>query len=299
MDWQGQLISLYLFICNEFRKNLAAYCQRMTNHADLTFTDEEVVTIFLFGVMNKRKEIMSIYHYTNNHLKDWFPTLPGYVAFVQRLNRISEVFPALVESLQAYFLTHSELSEIHLMDSMPIILAQRTRRFGAKVAQEVASPGGFCVTKRLHYYGLKLHAIANYRKGSLPIPAYIELTPANIFDGRVYDEIRPLFANKIMVADKAYQKAMSPIFTEDAVTLYTPVKKKKGQEFLDSSNKLLSRAISAVRQPIESFFNWIEEKTQIQIASKVRSLKGLMVHIYGRLAAAFLMLKSRMGDSCS
>ncbi len=48
--------------------------------------------------------------------------------------------------------------------------------------------------------------------------------------------------------------------------------------------------VSKVRQPIESLFNWIHEKTNIQKASKVRSYKGLMVHIFGRLAAAMFML---------
>jgi hypothetical protein len=45
-----------------------------------------------------------------------------------------------------------------------------------------------------------------------------------------------------------------------------------------------------VRQPIESLFNWIDEKTGIQEASKVRSVEGLMVHAFGRLAAAMLLL---------
>jgi len=74
--------------------------------------------------------------------------------------------------------------------------------------------------------------------------------------------------------------------------LFTPVKKQKGQNMLDSADRLLSSAISSVRQPVESFFNWIEEKTKIQIASKVRSFEGLMVHIYGKLAAAFFILQS-------
>lgn len=45
-----------------------------------------------------------------------------------------------------------------------------------------------------------------------------------------------------------------------------------------------------VRQPIEFLFNWIEQKTGIQQASKVRSYRGLLVHIFGRLAAAFFIL---------
>jgi hypothetical protein len=41
-----------------------------------------------------------------------------------------------------------------------------------------------------------------------------------------------------------------------------------------------------VRQPIEALFAWIEEKTGIECASKVRSYNGLMVHVFGELAAA-------------
>jgi len=50
------------------------------------------------------------------------------------------------------------------------------------------------------------------------------------------------------------------------------------------------KSVSRIRQPIESLFNWIQEKTDIQVASKVRSSKGLMVHIFGRLAYWFLTL---------
>jgi len=53
---------------------------------------------------------------------------------------------------------------------------------------------------------------------------------------------------------------------------------------------LFSRAVSAVRQPIESLFNWLIEKTDFQRASKVRSTKGLIVHVFGKIAAAFIYL---------
>ncbi len=69
----------------------------------------------------------------------------------------------------------------------------------------------------------------------------------------------------------------------------TPVKKPKGQTPLDAADAWLSRAVSRVRQPIESLFNWIEEKTGIEMASKVRSSQGLLVHVFGRLAAAMFV----------
>ncbi|WP_217646396.1 hypothetical protein [Nitrosomonas sp. Nm34] len=48
----------------------------------------------------------------------------------------------------------------------------------------------------------------------------------------------------------------------------------------------MSTAVSRVRQPIKTLFAWIEEKTGIECASKVRSYKGLMAHVFGKLAAA-------------
>lgn len=53
---------------------------------------------------------------------------------------------------------------------------------------------------------------------------------------------------------------------------------------------MYSRAVSNVRQPIELLFNSIIEKTGIQRASRVHSTKGLFVHFFGRIAAAFIFL---------
>lgn len=47
-----------------------------------------------------------------------------------------------------------------------------------------------------------------------------------------------------------------------------------------------SKAVSSVRQTIGSLFGWIEEKTGIEIASKDRSHEGLMVYVFGKIAAA-------------
>jgi hypothetical protein len=66
--------------------------------------------------------------------------------------------------------------------------------------------------------------------------------------------------------------------------MMTPVKavKRECQEIRNkdkASNDLYSTAVSRIRQPIESLFNWLIEKTNIQRACKVRSTKGLLVHL--------------------
>lgn len=289
MDWQEKLISLYLFICNEYKTHLGSYCERMTNHADLSFSDEEVITIFINGVIDKRRELKEIYNDASRHLKKWFPKLPSYTAFIQRINRISDVFIPLIESLQSKLPENTFIEMQQVIDSMPIVIAKQGRRFSAKAANEIATPNGYCATKKMYYYGVKIHILGAYKKGSIPVPMYIGLTNAGVSDRKAYEQILPDLTNNVF-ADKAYQKENKPIFQDKNALLHTPVKKQKGQKILDSADKLLSSAISSIRQPIESLFNWIEEKTKIQMASKVRSYNGLMVHVFGRIAAAFFML---------
>jgi hypothetical protein len=48
--------------------------------------------------------------------------------------------------------------------------------------------------------------------------------------------------------------------------------------------------VSRLRQPIESFFNWLINKTDIQNAGTVRSTEGLMLHCFGKLTFAFYLL---------
>ena len=290
MCWETRLIKSYLFVNQVFKEKLQYYCQRMSNNRSPELTDEEVVTIYLWGIMQNRIRIKDIYNYTDNHLRDWFPDLPSYQAYVTRLNRLEDVFAPLVEELQKYFPMNNLKNASRLVDSMPIILAQEKRSQRAKVAKNLANKG-YCGSKDYYYHGVKLHILGLKRKGTLPLPDYVGLTPASNHDLSAFRQITPYIHDCEVYADKAYISALEKEFLEAQNTaLLTPVKKAKGQENLFLFEQLLSTSVSRVRQPIESLFNWIQEKTNIQVASKVRSSKGLIVHVFGRLAAAFFLL---------
>jgi hypothetical protein len=291
-NWLDRIIATYLWVCDAYKKKLWVYCQRFTNHADLSFTDEEVMTIYLVGTMEGKRTKKQIYEHAKQYWHDLFPRLPSYVAFVQRINRLADVFPAFVEWLQG-LLPKALFSQEHyrLMDSMPVILAQRGRRFHAKVAPELADKNGYCATKKLHYYGVKLHLLGSAQSKTLPIPDLIGITPAGMSDVKAYEAILPAILPYEKFADKAYLSE-----TTRGTKTYTPVKKRKGQAFLEAADQLYSTAISKIRQPIESCFHWIEEKVNIQIASKVRSYNGLMVHIFGKLTVMFSLLLDKFSS---
>ena len=174
---------------------------------------------------------------------------------------------------------------------MPIILANAKRSSSAKVADQFANKG-YCSSKGMYYYGVKIHILGLKREGTLPLPEYIGLTPASDHDLPTFYQIAHLLRCAEVYADKAYidEIGRQILEQEQQVKVNTPVKKEKGQEKLELFDHLLSTSVSKIRQPIESLFNWIQEKTKIQIASKVRSYQGLMVHVFGRLAAAMFML---------
>lgn len=296
MDWQGRLVRLYLDICVWYREELWVYCQRLTPYANLDFTDEEAICVYLWGIMDKRREIKELHKDARRHLKGWFPTLPGYSAYVDRLNQLSGVFAPLAEKLQVTLPSDGVLEGIRLMDSMPVVMAQGPRRYAATIAKDEIANSGYCASKKMYYHGVKLHVLGLRRPGSLPVPAVVGLTPAGDHDLVALRHIAGEIEGGELYLDKAYiDAALKQAAKENkGLDIYTPVKKKRGEDWIDLFGQCLSTAVSSVRQPIESFFNWIQQKTGIQCASKVRSYRGLLVHVFGRLAAAFYLMKTEL-----
>ncbi|MCS3830049.1 hypothetical protein GGP91_002135 [Salinibacter ruber] len=175
---------------------------------------------------------------------------------------------------------------------MPIMLAKGQRASQAEVASDRLASVGYCSSKDTFFRGVKLHLVVERRSEQLPVPERIGLTPGRENDLRALRRALPTIEGEVLCGDKAY--CDGPLNKELAkdqnLDLLTPVKKDKGQKTLSAADKLFPRAVSRVRQPIESLFNWINEKTGIQRASKVRSYQGLLVHVFGRLAAAMLLL---------
>lgn len=286
-----KLIALYYYICECYDRELRWHCERFSNNGSPVFTDEELLTIYIFSVSEEeRYKVKSIHGYAKKYLHDWFPKLPSYQTFNDRLNRLSAVFPVLARCLLRDVGSAGVQFDISLLDSMPIIACSGKR--SGKVAPEVTDKG-YCSTKKLHYFGAKLHAMAFRREGRLPLPEFFSLTGAAEHDLNAVREILPHLGGRSVIGDKAYSKKdfNEVLKREHGVCVYTPVKLVKGEaelvrQFKHAADKLYSTAVSRLRQPIESLFNWLIEKTDIQRASKVRSTKGLVVHVFGRIAAA-------------
>ena len=292
-DTQTIVVKIYLLICQKYENELQFHCQRFTNNNSPKFTDQEVITIYLFCVhVEKRFKVKQMYQFIKSYYSDWFPELHSYVAFNTRINNLAYVLQLLSESLMKEFIPENSSDNISLLDSMPIITCSGKRE--GRVAKHITDKS-YCSTKNLWYYGVKLHTLGSYNKGCLPHPEGIVISKASENDLNVFKDNWATLKDKTFFGDKIYiHKAyFDELYLENNSEMLTPVKEVKDQpsaiKYWDKAyNILYSKAVSTLRQPIEGFFNWLIEKTDIQRASKVRSLKGLQVHIFGKLAAAFL-----------
>jgi hypothetical protein len=290
-----KLIALYCYLCECYDNTLRWQIQRFSNNSAPCFTDVEVLTIYLFAIIEEdRRQVSQIHRYATKYLRSWFPRLPTYSVYVHRLNRLADCLPLLVEQLRSDCPHRKVRENVLLIDSMPIVTCSHKR--AGKVAPNLTGKG-LCPSKNLFYYGCKLHSINDSAVQQMPLPLYVELTAASEHDLTVMRPVLGDLHHQMLIADKIY--CDKPLNTQLEQTqncaILTPVKLVKGKcprlrEFDKAADDWFSTYVSRFRQPIESFFNWLQEKTGIQHASKVRSESGFLVHVFGKIAAALATL---------
>jgi hypothetical protein len=119
LDWQNTLIRVYLFVCRRWTASLHAVAQRQSKNPNPDFTDEGVLTIYLFGLIRNRETVKEIHEYAEDHFPEWFPDLPSHGGYVQRLNRLGVTFVPLTEAATAEVGGEEIVETLRIADSFP------------------------------------------------------------------------------------------------------------------------------------------------------------------------------------
>ena len=244
---------------------IVAETQRLSNNFRPQFTDEECLTVYLWGVIERRFEVKAIHGFIRSYWEGWFPDLPSYQAFSNRLCNLATALPLIIEALMDQIPNGNTLP-FHLIDSLPIVVAN-AKRSGRARAAKLMCDKGYCDSKKMFYYGVKLHVLGQKRYQSIPKPVAIYLSSASDYDLTVAKQFLPPLHDTTLVGDKAYRDRSWQQHTlrSQNVCLLSPVKKAKGQAYLDAADSLFSTAVSGIRQAIESFFNWLQEKNSYPV----------------------------------
>jgi len=245
----------------------------------------------LWGLANRKYNCKDVHKFIETYYAEWFPTLPKYKAFNKRFCYLADAIKTLANELLSSLTSVVPGCITHLIDSMPIVVAKQSRSNQAKVASDICDKG-YCDSKKMWFYGVKLHVLGQSQYKTLPLPKLMQLAPASHHDRKISEEMLSDVFDMELFADKAYINSawQADIFVNQKISILTPIKLAKGQKRLDSADGLFSTAVSRIRQPIESFFNWLHELTHIQSASKVRSSNGLISFVFSRLSLACLVI---------
>lgn len=68
MKKELQMIAIYLYICYMYEQHLKYVCQRFSNNSEPEFTEQEIMTIYIFSVHSKQRfRIKQIYDFADNY----------------------------------------------------------------------------------------------------------------------------------------------------------------------------------------------------------------------------------------
>jgi hypothetical protein len=286
------LIWLYLEIDNLFTQTeLPLYTERLSNNAYPFFTDTELFTCAIFAELMKCNNRKSGYQYIRDHFHDWFPQLPCYEVYNRKLNKFNDAFAYIFSALIRKY-GHAD-QPVTMIDTEPIEVCQPQHSQNSKAAQPFVSKG-YCAAKKKFYIGAKLQIIAQGRLNQLPFPGEYCIATASMHDLEIARLTVPdsdLY-NIDLYGDKAYidEEFQLDLFHNKSINLITPNKKQKGQQRHTLFQRAENSIHSAIRQPIDTLFGWIDDQTGIQNASKVRSITGLFLHIHLKMLTALLFL---------
>src|SRR5437764_15096572 len=119
---ENQLIELYLLACHIYDTRSATCFQRLSNNSKPEFTDQELVTIYLFGHLQGLFEKKAIHRLIDKYCRHYFPQLPAYQTFVARLNQMEQSFQTIGSYLNE-LLSASRTPEVDdIIDSLPVML---------------------------------------------------------------------------------------------------------------------------------------------------------------------------------
>jgi len=132
---ENQLIQIYLFVCQIYDTCSETCFQRLSNNNEPLFTDQELITIWLFAHLNGFSQKKQMHSFIKNYWFDWFPRLPAYQTFVYRLNLLDASFQTFGKVLLKALHRQPQPEIDRIVDSLPVMLAQQGHSYSARVAR--------------------------------------------------------------------------------------------------------------------------------------------------------------------
>jgi hypothetical protein len=252
------------------------------------FTDAELFTSALFPMLMGYSIRKEGYRYLCRHYRSWFAALPTYEVWNRRLNRDHEALAYLFNLILRHFAP--QVSTEFVVDTFPVVVCQAQHSYDSRAAKPFVSKS-YCAAKKKYYVGAKVEIVTAKRPGQLPIPFGYFIATAKTHDLPLAEDTLMDLNGVVLYGDKAYiDQSFQVQLLEQYTDLVVPIKKHKNGPPLGLFDQAFNTLHASSRQSVECLVSWINNKTNIEDASKVRSVNGLFTTIALKMIAALILL---------
>jgi hypothetical protein len=189
-----------------------------------TLSDSEVLTMEVVGEFLGIDDEVALYRYFRRHWTAWFPRLRAvnrttYTRQMANLWRVKELLWQAVLQQVTYD------PQLAFVDSFPVPVCRFARAYRCRKLRGLATFGYDELAKQT-FYGLRAHVRVCYPG----VIVALELTPANVHDTAVVEDLTEQFSG-VLLGDRNYwsPKLTTHLHAQD-VTLLAPYKSSRRQQ---------------------------------------------------------------------
>jgi hypothetical protein len=252
------------------------------------FSDSEVMTLMVAeDYIPYPGETQYLGYMRANH-GDLFPKLVDQSQFNRRARRLRY----LVEAMRRDWLMALgvEQASTYLLDTKPIPVVgyKRSKR---RSDFRGSADYGYCVSRKLHYFGYKLVMITTLAG----IPVVYDLVPANTEERAAAEAVIDRIANADLIGDKGFLgiEWQAQMLEQTGNTITTPQRKNQKIQHPDGFQRLLN----SVRERIEGVFHELQNTGRNVERLLAKTVTGLVTRIIAKVTAHLLkhILRFRYG----
>jgi hypothetical protein len=252
------------------------------------FSDSELITLLLAQDFLPFPGETQFLGYIRANYLDLFPKLVDQSQF----NRRARALRLLVEELRRNFLsTLGVLGEtVFLLDTRPVPVVGYKRQKSHSEFRESAG-FGYCVARRLHYFGYKFVALTTFDG----VPIAYELVAAQTDEREAAEEVMDFLRRCDIFGDKGFIGAewQEEVKEQTGNRVWT-VKRVNQKE---QNPKSFDRWLNSVRERIEGSFNELQNTGRNLERLLTKTVIGLCTRVIAKVASHTLklLLRRRFG----
>jgi hypothetical protein len=240
-------------------------------------SDSEIITISILGELLGHDSENAWVSYVSKNMRDLFPNMCERSRFNRTRRNLMTVIKAIRQRL--FVSMKPQARDILIIDSFPLPVCQFGRAHFSKGFKFSGASYGYCPSKKMTYYGYKVHALCTMDGAIVDFV----VTSANTDDREaVWELVKGNRHHLFLIGDKGYisPQLAEELLTEKGVSLIYIKRRNAKKQYPKAFRQLVFK----IRRRIETSFSQLTEQLNIERV-KAKSRLGLIARFETKILA--------------